>query len=266
MFYTSNKYNFFTQEQELNHCSIIGMLSAFSLVIIAIFLGGNLTSFFDFDSMLIVVGGTVGAAFINFSVSDFSNLLNSLKSILFPETQHPQQRIERILSLAERCRREGHLALQNEAVYENDPFLRKALELVADDIKAEQVERILEIELSFHNDQYRKSSQLLQAMGSTAPAMGLIGTLIGLVQMLNQLNNYAAIGPSLALALLTTFYGAMLANLVFLPLAGKMLRQSEEEHLIYEITMEGVLDILNRTHPRLVEQRLSGFISQRERV
>ena len=255
-----------TRENSYDHGTIVGAICAFGLVLIGIYVGGNLSAFFDWSSLLIVLGGTIGATLINFPLKDFYYSAPALKTAFFEDNSSPQDRIEKIIEIARRYRKEGHLSLQNDIMYETDPFLRKCLELAVDDLPPEEIKRILEIELGFTEDRHHQTARLFQTMGAVAPAMGLIGTLIGLVQMLQHLDDPSLIGPSMALALLTTFYGAILANLVFIPLAGKLLRRSEEESLIRQLTIEGIIEMLNRTNPRLVEQRLMGFIPPNERM
>lgn len=254
------------RQDRLDHGTIIGAAAAFGLVAVAICLGGNLKSFWDLNSILIVIGGTFGATLISFPLRDLSQTYSALKSVFFPEPISPQDRIDRILSLALKARKNGYLSMQNELNYESDLFVRKCIELTLDDLPVEDVRRILETELSFQEDKHLRGAQLLQAMGAVAPAMGLIGTLIGLVQMLQHLDDPTKIGPAMALALLTTFYGAMLANIVFIPLAGKLLRRSEEEQRIKELTTEGIIDIARGINPRLVEQKLFGFLAPEERI
>ena len=254
------------RRDSVDHGTIIGAIAAFGLVIIAIYLGGNLSSFWDLNSIIIVVGGTFGATLINFPFRDLTQTLSALKSVFFPDPIAPQDRIDRILSLALNARKNGHLSMQSELNYESDLFVRKCIELAVDDVPMEDVRRILDTELSFQEDKHRRGAQLLQAMGTVAPAMGLIGTLIGLVQMLQHLDDPNKIGPAMGLALLTTFYGAMLANVIFIPLAGKLIRRSEEEQRIKELTAEGIIDIARGINPRLVEQKLFGFLAPEERI
>ena len=136
----------------LDHGTIIGAIAAFGLVTAAIYLGGNLKSFWDLNSIMIVVGGTFGATLINFPLRDLSQTFSALKSVFFPEPISPQDRIDRILSLALKARKNGHLSMQNELNFESDLFVRKCIELTLDDLPVEDVRRILETELSFQED------------------------------------------------------------------------------------------------------------------
>jgi len=148
---------------------------------------------------------------------------------------------------------------------ERDPFFKKCLMLLVDGYDAPELRKILEMELAYLDDRHRRGARLFQTMGAIAPAMGLIGTLIGLVQMLGNLDDPSEIGPAMAVALLTTFYGAVLANLVFLPLAGKLRTRSEEETLYKEMTIEGICGIAEGLNPRMIKQRLFSFLPPEKR-
>ncbi len=242
-----------------------GAGSAFGLVLLAILLGGGISSFLDLKSLLIVFGGTLGATLIAFPLEDFLRTLEIIRPAIFPEGKNPGQRLGRLLELASISRSEGELSLEEYAFREPDPFFRKCLELVVDGVRPENIRRILELEIAFLLERHRRGARILQTMGAIAPAMGLIGTLIGLVRMLEHLEDPSHIGPGMALALLTTFYGALLAHLLFLPLAAKLKTRSDEERLIKEMTLEGVLCILEGDNPRIVEQRLQSFLPPNQR-
>jgi chemotaxis protein MotA len=166
---------------------------------------------------------------------------------------------------AQSLKRNGPLVLEREARSVSDPFLRKALELTVDGQAEEDIRRILETEIQSANEQSYRAVQVFQTMGNYAPAMGLIGTLIGLIQMLGSLENPAAVGPAMSVALLTTFYGAILANLFFLPVAGKIRNRSEEEAVVKAITVEGAVSLRREENTIVLEQRLRSFIPLRGR-
>lgn len=252
-------------EREFDVATLAGAVAAFGLMLLAIFLGGGVTLFFDLSSLLIVLGGTLGATLINFPLEDFRRTIDVLRAAFFPDRSSGRQRVSRILELARKARSEGLLSLQGEIFFEADRFLRKCIEMSVDGHDTKEVRRILELELSFLEDRHRRGAQLFQTMGIVAPAMGLIGTLIGLVQMLQNLSTPEQIGPAMATALLTTFYGAVLANLLFLPLAGKLRARSEEERLIKEMTIEGIVAVMENTNPRIIELRLLTFLSPDQR-
>lgn len=254
------------RERPMDRGTILGIVSATGLITLAILLGGGAAAFLDLNSFLIVMGGTLGGALVHFPLSDFKNTMAILQKSVVPPSLSAKERIAEILRLCLRTRNHGILSLQQEALTETDPFFKKCLELAVDGHKPREVRQLLSIELSFLADRHQRGAQIFQTMGMLSPAMGLIGTLIGLIQMLQNLNNPATIGPAMAVALLTTFYGAVLSHLVFLPIAGKLRTRSAEEGLIKQMTVEGVIGIMNGLNPRLVEQRLFGFISPGERT
>lgn len=247
--------------REVDYATLGGAAAAFGLMFLAILFGGGVILFIDFPSFLIVIGGTIGATLVNFPLEDFKRTVDVVRTAFFPVRTSAMQRVSRILELARRARAEGLLSLQSEIFLESDPFVRKCIELAVDGYEPKEIRRILDIELAFLEDRHRRGAQLFQTMGNVAPAMGLIGTLIGLVQMLQNLNNPEQIGPAMAVALLTTFYGAVLANILFLPLAGKLRARSEGEKLIKQISVEGIIGIVENANPRLIELRMLSFLS-----
>lgn len=250
---------------EFDIATVVGLVCAFGLVFLAIAIGGGLPTFLDIPSLLIVLGGTFGATLVNYPMEEVTRAVSVLRNALVGDASSPEQRLKKILRLAQQARTEGVLVLESELFRELDPFLRKCLELVVDGIAPEEIRRILDIELSLLENRHRRGAQLFQSMGNIAPAMGLIGTLIGLVQMLSQIENASKIGPAMAVALITTFYGAVLSYIVFLPIAGKLRARSEEEVLIKEMTVEGMISIAQGVNPRIIEEALLSFIPPERR-
>jgi chemotaxis protein MotA len=248
-------------DKERDSGTFIGFILAFGLIVLCISVGSGATVFLDLPSLLIVLGGTFGAALVTYPLEDVLKLPELVKSALFYDPAHGQIRLKRLLEVAERFRTEGPPALQQEQAREGDLFFRKSLGLVADAIPSDDIRRILELEISFQIDRHRKGAQLLNTMGILSPAMGLIGTIIGLVQMLKNLDDPSAIGPAMAVALITTFYGSVFANIVFLPLAGKLRARSEQEVLIKEMTTEGMVNVAKGMNPRILEECLHGFLA-----
>ena len=251
---------------QFDYATAFGIAAAFGLVMLVVVFGGHLTAFLDLNSFFIVAGGTLGATLITFPMQDLARSFAALQSTIWPRRSSGAQRVQRLIELATRARVEGALALESSVYQEPDPFFRKCVQLLVDNIPLEEVRRTLEIELLHREDRHRRGAQIFQAMGTIAPAMGLIGTLIGLVQMLEHLEDPARIGPGMATALLTTFYGALLAYAVFNPISGKLRARSRTETTIKEMTIEGVLCILKDMNPRLIEQRLLSFLPPEARV
>jgi chemotaxis protein MotA len=248
--------------------TIIGILGGFSLVIAAMASGGGLSWFINGPAMMIVLGGTLGATLINYPISDIFGVVKVAKQVFFQREQKVADVIRKLVELSRFSRRKGILALQDEMPGIQDSFLSKAVELMVDGMEPGAVSGILETEIDCLERRHRLGAEIFATMGSFAPAMGMIGTLIGLVQMLMQIDDPRAIGPSMAIALVTTFYGVILANLVFLPIAGKLRNRSDCEVMIKKLMIDGILSIQAGDNPRVVEQKLHSFVppSQRQSV
>lgn len=238
----------------------MGLGVSLVLVFLGMVLSGHILNFFDISGLLIVLGGTFGATLVNFSLADMRYAFRALKSVLNAMREDPIARIADMVRLAQVVKRGGLVALDREASGTSDAYLRLALELAADGKPQEDIRRILETENKMASLRAKRAIQVFETMGSFAPAMGLIGTLIGLIQMLGNLNNPATVGPAMAVALVATFYGALLANIVCLPIAGKLRVQIEEDNVLKAITIEGVLSLRREENPVVVEQRLQSFL------
>lgn len=245
--------------------TIIGIVSAFSLVLIAVASGGGLTWFWDGPSALIVFGGTFGAVLINYPLADVLGVIKVAQNAFFKKEQKARAAIDLLVMMSKVSRREGMLALQNVTHRLRDPFLIKAVHLIIDGLEPVDVTNILETEIDFIEERHRLGAEIFTTMGNYAPAMGMTGTLIGLVQMLMRMNDPSSIGPAMSVALVTTFYGVILAYLLFLPLAGKLKRLSAQELLVKQLIINGILSIQAGDNPRILEQKLHAFISPHER-
>ena len=245
----------------------IGLGGAFGLIATAVILGGSPQAFFKAPAILIVVGGTFATTTICFSLSDvYGSQKVILRTIFYPVTD-PAAAAIRILHLAETARKQGVLYLQKILPsVAGETFLCNALHMVIDGFPAEDVEKILRSDLEATRARHVKSASVLHKAAEVSPAMGLIGTLVGLVQMLSHLDKPSTIGPSMAVALLTTFYGALLANLVFSPLASKLERNSREEALVDQIYLIGALSIGRQENPRRLELLLNSLLPPDQRI
>lgn len=241
--------------------SLVGILIGFALVFYAIFSGGDLRSFFDFDSILITVGGTIGATIASYPWSTLKNISKVLRALRTPTVLEPQAIIELLVGYAEKARREGLLALEDDVDEMAEPFLKKGVQLIVDGTDPELVRSILETELSFIEDRHNANAGVFDTMGALAPAFGMLGTLIGLIKMLRDLDDPSTIGSGMAVALVTTFYGSLLANLLFLPIASKLRGNSRAEILLKEVMIEGILSIQAGENPRIVEEKLKAFLA-----
>ncbi|MCM0754084.1 motility protein A [Desulfovibrio aminophilus] len=245
--------------------TVIGIVLAFGLVISGIMSGSSLMTFVDVPSMLIVVGGTVGATLVNYPLPHMLGVIRVIKQTFQTKTQPPAQIITMFMEFANRARREGILALEPLLKDIKDEFLRKGLQLTVDGLEPQTIQEILQTEVSHLEDRHETGANLLATMGSLAPALGMIGTVIGLVQMLQTMSDPSSIGPAMAVALITTFYGAVLANLLLNPMSGKLKLRSKEEILVREMIMEGVLSISKGENPRIIEEKLNSYLAPRER-
>jgi len=249
--------------------TVVGMVMAFGLMLWSLMAGnGGLGLFVDVPSLVMVCGGTVAVTLVSFRGSDLKGLFKvMLRAVLF-KMPSPGEEIERIISYANLARKEGLLALEAKLQEVEDGFFAKGIQLVIDGFSAETVRDIMDLELSWQHQRHAGGKKMLDQMGSMAPAFGMIGTLVGLVQMLANLSDPSAIGGGMAVALLTTFYGAVLANVVFIPLSGKLDVRAKEEALLRELMIEGIVAIQSGEKPQLIKEKLKGFLppSLRETV
>ncbi|MCO6430372.1 MAG: MotA/TolQ/ExbB proton channel family protein [Deltaproteobacteria bacterium] len=252
--------NYLDEAPKLDRAVVGGLALASTLVLAGIIISGRGDNFIDFPSLLIVLGGTLGATLVQFPLYDLRRAWLGFKGILIQRQYHPHERIQYLVRLAHLVRSQGLLVLEREAKQCDDSFLRLAFEITVDGQPHDDVKRILDTETRTSFDRSARAIQVFQTMGAYAPAFGLIGTLIGLIQMLGSLNNPATVGPAMSMALVTTLYGAIMANLVFLPIAGKLRNRVEEEGLVKAITVEGVLALGKQENPIVIEQKLQSFL------
>ncbi|MFO7817600.1 MAG: motility protein A [Thermodesulfobacteriota bacterium] len=245
--------------------TIIGIFLAFGLVVAAIVVGGSPLIFVNFPALLIVLGGTIGATLINYPLGHVLGVIGVIKNTFFTKSKDPSSIIEQFMDYANRARREGILSLEPLLKEVDDSFLRKGLQLTVDGLEPQTIQEILETEISYLEDRHETGAEILGIMGTFAPAMGMIGTVIGLVQMLKTMNDPSTIGPAMAVALLTTFYGALLANLLFNPMSGKLKARSKEEVLTREMVMEGILSISKGENPRIIAEKLNSYLPPKSR-
>lgn len=243
--------------------TFFGIIVGFSLVIGAIFLGGSTDIFINIPGMMIVLGGTFASTCVNFPLSDVFRSFKAAFYIFSRRKITANQVVNTMVRIAEISRKEGLLALEH--VETENKVLKKACQLIADNADPFLITETLRIEISSLKSRHAIIQDVFKKMGAYAPAFGMIGTLIGLVQMLTRLEDPAAIGPAMAVAILTTFYGALLANLLFLPIAGKLKSRSLEEILHLEIIFQGAKCILENNNPTFVYEKLSSFVAPGER-
>ena len=244
--------------------TLIGIVGGFGLIIGSILLNGSLGAFFDVPSVLIVVGGTTMVTFIAESMHKVIGAMKVAKNAFFSKSSDSTETIKLILELSNKARREGVLALENEKV--DDPFLAKGLRMAVDGIPREEIRETLTVELVSMKQRHQRGQKLFKFMGSTAPAMGMVGTLIGLVQMLQSLDNPATIGPAMAVALLTTMYGAIMAFVVCNPIAEKLERRTKEEADNMNVIIEGVDSIVKGHNAAVIREKLEARLEPKKRT
>mgnify|MGYP001242548192 CR=1 FL=1 len=238
-----------------------GLIVGVLLIAMAIALASNTPLIFvDPVSLIIVLGGTFSAAFISLPASLVKNFTNISKNAFRSQEENPAQLIETLVSYAEIARRDGILALEAHTGDIEDDFLLKGIQLAVDGTDPEIIQQTLTTELEYIETRHENGKLIYDILGKYAPAFGLIGTLIGLVAMLAQLDDPSTIGAGMAVALITTLYGAILANLVFMPLADKLDAKSKTESLQKEIVIRGVMSIQSGDNPRIVAQKLQIFL------
>lgn len=251
----------------LDAATLVGLVCGFGLIGGAILLGGQPASFVNLPGLMIVVGGTFAVTTMCFSVPEVTRTVRILSKTVFHNGRDPSEAAVNVLRVADLARRQGVLSLQGVmGTLVPEPFLHKGISMVVDGTPGEEIELILHRDIQATIQRHQSSASVLRKAAEFSPAMGLIGTLIGLVQMLGSLDDPSTIGPSMAVALLTTFYGAVLANLVFSPLAAKLDRNSSEETLINNVYAMGVASIGRQENPRRLEMLLNSVLPPVKRV
>ncbi len=246
--------------------TLIGIVLSFGLMVWAILMGGPLSIFVDIPSVAIVVGGSIGVALINFPLADIIGTIGIVKKTILIKEPDTNKLIAQMLDFSAKARKGGILSLQDQIDSIEDKFLVKALQMAVDGQEPSELKAILTTEVDNLASRHSYGSEILNTLGAIGPAMGMIGTLIGLVQMLQNMSDPAAIGPAMAVALLTTFYGAVLANILFIPMAGKLKARSKTEVLQKMVIIEGMESILSGENPRVMEQRLHTYLAPKKRT
>ena len=252
----------------VDSATLIGLAAAFALITLAVILGGTFELFFNLPAALIVLGGTLAVTIVCFSFRDLAEAGTALGSTVMYREHDPRDTAYTMLELADFCRTNGALKLQGAPLlrFAKEPILYKGLGLVIDGLGENDVREILQHDIAAEGQRPLRAAQVLRKAAEVAPAMGLIGTLIGLVQMLGRLQDPDVIGPAMAVALLTTFYGAILATLVLNPLASKIERNVTEEYAVNQIFLAGLTAIARKDHPRRLEIQLNSVLPPEHKV
>jgi chemotaxis protein MotA len=251
----------------LDNTTVFGTIFGFILIIIGIKLAGNLSAFINVPSVFIVFGGGFSALCVGYSGDKVRAALGMIKQCyMAPREFNYMKLISNILMTAEVARKEGILALDARLAEIEEPFMARSLQMVIDGVDVKIIEDILDTELDSRADRHTEVKKAVDFLASVIPAFGMIGTIMGLVGLLGNLDDPSSIGPNMAVALITTFYGAVAANLLFIPYGKKIEERSVEEQLYGEIIARGCLFIAAGVHPRIIQERLLSFMSEKEKV
>jgi chemotaxis protein MotA len=245
--------------------TIIGILLGFTVVTSAIVTGGGWQMFIHLPSLGITIGGMLCATLIHFSLPQFLGIFSVIKKTIITKVPSHSELIQKMVNYAAISRRDGPLALEQEIQKTDNMFFAKGLQMLVDGQESDTINEIMSMEIQHLEDRHSIGKKILEYMGSAAPAFGMIGTLIGLVQMLRSLESPESIGAGMAVALITTFYGALSANLIFIPLAGKLGLYSKAESTVMEMIVEGICAIARGDNPTAVREKIQVFVSQGRR-
>ena len=246
--------------------TVIGVLAGLGVVFYGMLSGGDISSYISVSSLIVTMGGGICATIISFPLADTIRALKVLPLIFKEPRSSAMSTISTLVELSQKARREGLLALESAQGELKDDFLKKAMELVVDGIEAEIVRTTMQLDIDSMAVRHQNAQSYFKTLAAQFPAWGMIGTLLGLINLLKTLDDPSGIGPAMALALVTTFYGSVLANFICNPIATKLGGNSSEEIRLREMMMEGVLSIQSGENPRLMEHKLKTFLSPDQRA
>ncbi len=255
--------------------TLIGLLAGITIIVIGILQsGGKLFWFFSFNSILIVVGGTLAATMVNLPLKAVRNLFNILKNVFKGEDYDYVGIINEIVEKAQKARKDGLLSLEADLPNMREGFFKNGIELAINERESSRLRTFLNLEMNNIASRHIAGQELFLYMGSYAPAFGMLGTVLGLIVMMNNFagsgeevsasydvsEKFAQLLSGMGLALITTFYGVFMANMIFLPIGGKLKRISENEMMLKNIVVEGIISIHAREHPLLIKEKLMTFV------
>ncbi len=246
--------------------TVSGIIVAYALVIGSLVIGAGLGTYIDIPSVMIVVGGTIGIVLVNFPLSNVLGAMGPLLKAFLYKSTDLNGIVDTLVKYAVKARRDGILALETAVDEVSEPLMKTGLQMVVDGEEPNLVRGILETDLDNREERHKIGVAIFESIGAYAPAMGMIGTLIGLVAMLKTMNDPSTIGPSMATALITTFYGAIISNMFALPIAGKLSLRASEESMAGQLIIDGIMSIQSGDNPRMMEQKLQAFIAPKKRV
>ena len=243
--------------------TLIGMIGAIGFIVMAMILGGDLSMFVDVPSVLIVFCGSLFVVLSNYTLGQFFGAGKIAAKAFMFKIEAPEELIQKVVEMADAARKGGFLALE-EAEIENG-FMQKGVDMLVDGHDVDVVRATLAKDISMTTERHIFGASLFKTLGDVAPAMGMIGTLIGLVAMLSNMDDPKAIGPAMAVALLTTLYGAFLANVIAIPISNKLSNRMEEEKLNQSLVLDGIVGIADGQNPRVIEGILKNYLAESKR-
>jgi chemotaxis protein MotA len=246
--------------------TILGIIFGFGVILAIMLHEGNLAIFFNIPAIGIVFGGMTCSTMIHFSMGQFLGIFSVIKKTLFHKVVKQQDIIQKMVNYAAINRRDGALALEQEVPkIKGNGFLVRGLQMLIDGNDEEHIRELMELEIQYLQERHASGKKILEFMGASCPSFAMVGTLIGLVNMLSRMSNPDQIGSGMACALVCTFYGALVANLLFLPLAGKLGQHSKAETITMEMILEGICAIARGENPTAVREKMQVFVSTKRR-
>lgn len=242
--------------------SVIGIVSGVGFIMGTILLGGSIMMFVNIPSILVVVGGTIASTMIAYPLPDVLGLFKVTIKVFMFKIEKPEDIIANLVEISNKARKGGLLSIEGDIQTTPDPYLAQALQMTVDGVKTADIAQIMQKKMELTKKALDKGAEMFGSMGSYAPAYGMIGTLIGLIQMLANLDDPSSIGPKMAVAMITTFYGSVMANLFFIPMGDKLGGRNEEEIINMNIIFEGILSIREGEHPKLMEDKLKVYLPE----
>jgi len=243
--------------------TLVGIIGAFGFVIMAMLMGGTIDMFIDMTSILIVFGGTAFVVMMKYNMGQFFGAIKvAMKAFMF-KIDPAEELIVKVVEMADAARKGGFLALEEAQI--SNPFMQKGVDMLVDGHDADVVRSTLQNDIRLTAERHEVGADIFKNFGDVAPAMGMIGTLVGLVAMLSNMDDPKSIGPAMAVALLTTLYGAVVANMVALPISDKLKLRAAEEKLNRSLILDGVLGIQDGQNPRVIEGMLRNYLPESKR-
>jgi chemotaxis protein MotA len=244
--------------------TLVGVLGAIGLLVMAMLLAGDISMFIDTQSVLIVFGGSIFIVLSNYNMGQFFGIGKIIAKAFMFKLEKPEELIEKAVEMADAARKGGFLALEEAEI--SNAFMQKGVDMLVDGHDADVVRATLQKDIDLTTERHELGAKMLMSLADVAPAMGMIGTLIGLVAMLSNMDDPKSIGPAMAVALLTTLYGAFLANVIAIPIAAKLELRLNEEKLNQQLILDAVLGIQDGQNPRVIEGLLKNYLAESKRA